>query len=188
MPAARPKRNSTPLADHKPSAAFSVLPSEPGAILQPDSPSMALAANLLGDMLRPSPFKPQNDSKHRASDGADHYPNRRGYPRTKLRVAVRIVRVAGRRVAKPATLFSANISSSGVFLRSPFSLETHTPVDLEIELVKRAGAFAGVQMMAVAHVVRRESDSRVGWHGLAFSFDDISFERQELLPPRAASL
>jgi hypothetical protein len=41
-----------------------------------------------------------------------------------------------------------------------------------------------VKMMTEAHVVRVEPAQRTGWHALAVTFDDITFQREEPLPSR----
>jgi hypothetical protein len=111
---------------------------------------------------------------------------RRAYARAKLGLPVRILRIAGRRVDEPDTLFTVNVSSCGALVRCPFKLGAETPVDLEIELIRHAGHYGRVQMLTVAHVVREESNAPEGWHGLAFDFDDITFERSEPAPAEFA--
>lgn len=111
---------------------------------------------------------------------------RRDYPRANLRLPLRIVRIAGRREAQPVPLQTANISSSGLFARCPFLVEPGTPVHLEVELVRRPDGRGTVRMITEAHVVRAKTDSRSGWHALAFSFDDITFERDEFPVPQFA--
>jgi hypothetical protein len=39
-------------------------------------------------------------------------------------------------------------------------------------------------MLTEAHVVRVDSALRPGWHLLAATFDDITFQREEPLPSR----
>jgi len=39
-------------------------------------------------------------------------------------------------------------------------------------------------MRTEAHIVRAEASSRPGWHSLAATFDDITFQREEPLPSR----
>jgi len=117
--------------------------------------------------------------------GMEHFPadespfpnERRSYPRANLRLPFRVVRVAGRREAQPAPLQTTNISSSGLIARCPFLVEPGTPVHLEVELVHRPAGRGSVRMITEAHVVRSKTDPRTGWHALAFSFDDITFER-----------
>jgi hypothetical protein len=109
---------------------------------------------------------------------------RRQYPRARLRLPLKVVRIAGRRESEPQVLYTANISSSGLYARCPFELNPGTPVDLEIELVRRMAGRGMVRMITQAHVVRLEPDGKNGWHSVAFTFDDITFQRDDILPPR----
>jgi len=108
---------------------------------------------------------------------------RRSYPRARLRLPLKFVRIAGRRESEPQALYTANISSSGLFARCPFNLEPGTPVALEVELVRRMAGRGTVRMITEAHVVRLEPADKQGWKSLAFAFDDITFQRDDLLPP-----
>ncbi len=109
---------------------------------------------------------------------------RRQYPRARLRLPLKVVRVAGRRESEPQVLYTANISSSGLYARCPHDLHPGTPVDLEIELVRRMAGRGNVRMITQAHVVRLEPDAKNGWNSVAFTFDDITFQRDDILPPR----
>ena len=109
---------------------------------------------------------------------------RRHYPRARLRLPLKVVRIAGRRESEPQVLYTANISSSGLYAKCPFELRPGTPVDLEVELVRRMAGRGNVRMITQAHVVRLEPDGKAGWHALAFTFDDITFQRDDILPPR----
>ncbi|HUK31176.1 MAG TPA: PilZ domain-containing protein [Candidatus Acidoferrum sp.] len=111
---------------------------------------------------------------------------RRSYPRARLRLPLKVIRIGGRREAEPQALFTANISSSGLYARCPFELIPGTPVNLEIELVRRMAGRGIVRMLTEAHVVRTDPDTKMGWHSVAFTFDDISFQRDDILPPRFA--
>jgi hypothetical protein len=111
---------------------------------------------------------------------------RRTYPRARLRLPLKVVRIAGRRESDSQALFTANISSSGLYARCPYELTPGTPVDLEIELVRRMAGRGLVRMLTQAHVVRIDADDKNGWHSVAFTFDDISFQRDDILPPRFA--
>lgn len=124
--------------------------------------------------------------EYRAANTLTLPAERRAYARAKLGLPLRILRIAGRRVEEPDTLFTVNVSSSGVLVRCPFHLDAETPVDLEIELIRHAARYGRVQMLTVAHVVRREGNVPEGWHGLAFDFDDITFERSEPAPAEFA--
>lgn len=111
---------------------------------------------------------------------------RRAYPRANLRLPVRITRIAGRRETQSASFQTIDISSSGLRARFPMIIEPGTPVNLEVELVSRPGGRGSVRLITEAHVVRVQSNGKSGWHALAFCFDDITFERDELMPPSFA--
>jgi hypothetical protein len=110
--------------------------------------------------------------------------DRRLYPRASLRLPLRLKRVAGQREVVPLTLLTRNISSSGVFFLCPRWIEPGTPVELEVALVDRPLGGGSVHMATVAHIVRVEPTDTPGWHGLAASFDDITFRRDDPLPQR----
>lgn len=114
--------------------------------------------------------------------GAVH--ERRLYPRAALRLPLRLKRVAGQREPAPVTLLTKNISSSGVYFLCPRWIEPGTPIELEVGLVERPLGKGSVRMTTAAHIVRVEPTDTPGWHGLAASFDDISFQRDEAIPPR----
>jgi hypothetical protein len=109
---------------------------------------------------------------------------RRGYTRAKLSLPLRLMRVAGQRSPNGRMLRTTNISSSGVLFLSPLRIEPGTPVEIEVCLVDRPFGRGSVRMVTEAHVVRAEMASRPGWHALAVSFDDITFQRDEPLPSR----
>ncbi len=114
--------------------------------------------------------------------GAVH--ERRAYPRAALRLPLRLKRVAGQREALDVSLLTKNISSSGVYFLCPFGIEPDTPIELEVALVERPLGRGSVRMSTAAHIVRAEPAETPGWQGLAASFDDITFERDEPIPPR----
>jgi hypothetical protein len=107
---------------------------------------------------------------------------RRAYTRAKLSLPLRLMRVAGQRSPNGRMLRTTNISSSGVLFLSPLLIEPGTPVEIEVCLVDRPFGRGSVRMVTEAHVVRAEIASRAGWHALAVSFDDITFQRDEPLP------
>ncbi len=109
---------------------------------------------------------------------------RRAYPRAALNLPLRLKRVAGQRELEPLTLVTKNISSSGVYFLCPRWIGPGTPVELEVGLVDRPVGRGSVRMSTAAHIVRVEHTDTPGWHGLAASFDDISFQRDEAVPPR----
>jgi hypothetical protein len=109
---------------------------------------------------------------------------RRGYARAKLSLPLRVKRIAGQKERLSELLRTANISSSGVLFQCPQRIEPGTPIELEVCLVDRPFGRGTVRMKTDAHVVRAEPSSRPGWHILAATFDDITFQREEPLPSR----
>ena len=81
---------------------------------------------------------------------------------------------------------TVDISSSGLRTICPFEIPVGTPVDLEVELVKRPAGHGSVRLLTKAQVVRALPDTTAGWHSLAFSFDEITFERDDLAFPHFA--
>jgi hypothetical protein len=107
---------------------------------------------------------------------------RRGAARAKLSLPIRVKRVAGQRERKAQTLRTMNISSSGVLFLSPHRIEPGTPIELEVRLVDRPFGRGNVKMMTEAHIVRADPAPREGWHALAATFDEITFQRDEPSP------
>jgi hypothetical protein len=92
-------------------------------------------------------------------------------------------RVGGQREPQPVSLLTKNISSSGVYFLCPRWIEPGTAIELEVGLVDRPLGRGSVRMTTAAHIVRVDPTDTPGWHGLAASFDDISFVRDEPIPP-----
>ena len=109
---------------------------------------------------------------------------RRAHTRAKLSLPLRLRRVAGQREHKQPPLRTTNISSSGVFFLCPQRVEPGTPIEIEVCLVDRPAGRGTVRMVTEAHIVRAEPTSSPGWHALAATFDDITFQRDEPLPSR----
>jgi hypothetical protein len=109
---------------------------------------------------------------------------RRSYARAKLSLPLRVKRIAGQREPMGEPLRTTNISSSGVLFLCPQRIEPGTPIEIEVCLVDRPFGRGTVRMRTEAHIVRAEPASRPGWHSLAATFDDITFQREEPLPSR----
>jgi PilZ domain len=109
---------------------------------------------------------------------------RRSYARAKLSLPLRLRRIAGQRERMGEPLRTTNISSSGVLFLCPLRIEPGTPIEIEVCLVDRPFGRGTVRMKTEAHIVRAEAASRPGWHSLAATFDDITFQREEPLPSR----
>jgi hypothetical protein len=107
---------------------------------------------------------------------------RRAYTRAKLSLPLLVKRIAGQREQKQQVLRTTNISSSGVLFLCPHRIEPGTPIELEVCLVDRPLGRGTVKMQTQAHVVRAEPASRAGWHALAASFDEITFQRDVQSP------
>ena len=103
--------------------------------------------------------------------------NRRTYPRLPLQFPVRLRKVGERDAGIAESLVTLNISSTGVCFLAPLRIEPKTPVELEIGLTDRPRGRERVRMHTTAHVVRVDSALRPGWHALAVTFDEITFER-----------
>nr|HEV7955210.1 PilZ domain-containing protein [Candidatus Acidoferrales bacterium] len=108
---------------------------------------------------------------------------RRVYARAHLQLPVRILRIEGRREMEFDQVMTIDISSSGLRTACPFAIPVGTPVQLEVELVTRPSGCGSVRLITEAQVVRVQPDSK-GWHTLAFNFEEISFERDEMAPPQ----
>lgn len=126
----------------------------------------------------PAPFK--RVPTHAVGFGSD----RRIHARAALNLPLRLRRVAGREEPAPVTLLTRNISSSGVYFLAPRRIEMGTAIELEVALVDRPLGHGSVRMCTAAHVVRVDTTQTAGWHGVAATFDDIAFDRDETLPPR----
>jgi hypothetical protein len=109
---------------------------------------------------------------------------RRSYARAKLSLPLRVRRIAGQRERLIEPLRTTNISSSGVLFLCPQRIEPGTPIEIEVCLVDRPFGRGTVRMRTEAHIVRAEPTARPGWHALAATFDDITFQREEPLPSR----
>ena len=82
----------------------------------------------------------------------------------------------------PISLVTQNISASGVYFLSPRHIEPGTSIAFEVGLLERPLGHGSVRMSTAAHVVRVDATGTPGWHGVAASFDDIEFRRDETLP------
>jgi len=107
---------------------------------------------------------------------------RRAYARASLTLTLSLKKVAGRPHTDPAALSTQDISSSGIFFLCPVRIEPGTPIEMEVVLVDRPAGQGSVRMRTLASVVRSENTDKPGWHGVAASFDDITFIRDEPLP------
>ena len=113
---------------------------------------------------------------------------RRGNPRAKLSLPLRLTRIGNAVEPYPVTLVTRNISSGGVYFLAPREIEPGTAIELEVALVDRPLGMGRVQLLTAAHVIRAEEVDIPGWRGYAASFDDIALHRDDKLPPRYHAL
>ncbi len=109
---------------------------------------------------------------------------RRRSPRAVLSLPLRLIRVEQIEESLSISLVAQNISSSGVYFLSPRKIEPGMAIELEVGLVDRPFGCGNVRMVTAAHAGRREPSGTPGWHGVAASFDDFDFQRDDHLPRR----
>jgi hypothetical protein len=112
------------------------------------------------------------------------HPEQREYPRATLNLPLRLRGVGGVPEEFPVTLVTRNISSTGVYFLSPRQLPVGTSIELEIVLVSKPLGLGNVVMATMAHVCRAEAAAMPGWYGIAASFDDVQFDRDDRIPSR----
>jgi hypothetical protein len=74
-----------------------------------------------------------------------------------------------------------------VYFLCPKPLEAGAPIELEIVLVSRPLGRGNVVMVTMAHVQRAEPAATPNWYGIAASFDDMEFDRDDGVPSRFLS-
>jgi hypothetical protein len=77
-----------------------------------------------------------------------------------------------------------DISSTGVYFLCPKALSAGAAVELEIVLVSRPLGHGNVVLATSAHVQRVEPAAMPGWYGIAASYDDVQFDRDDSVPSR----
>jgi hypothetical protein len=111
-------------------------------------------------------------------------PEHREYPRATLKLPLRLRAIDGLAEEFPITLVTRDISSTGVFFLSPRLLAMGSSVELEIVLVSRPMGCGNVVIATMAQVRRVEPAAMPKWFGIAASFDDLQFGRDDGLPDR----
>src|SRR5215469_4278226 len=105
-------------------------------------------------------------------------------PRASLKLPLKLRSVSGLLEQYPVTLVTRDISSSGVFFLCPRSLGVDTEIELDIVLVSRPLGYGNVVVSSKARVRRVEPANMPGWFGIAASFDDFAFDRDDHIPGR----
>ncbi len=103
-------------------------------------------------------------------------------PRASLKLPLKLRSVGGVMEEYPVTLVTRDISSSGVFFLCPKPLAPGTEIELDIVLVSRPLGYGNVVVSSKARVRRAEAANMPGWHGIAASFDDFAFDRDDQIP------
>jgi len=103
-------------------------------------------------------------------------------PRASLRLPLKLRSVEGVMEEFPITLVTRDISSSGVYFLCPKPLAAGTAIELDIVLVSRPLGYGNVVVSSKAHVRRAEAANMPGWYGIAASFDDFAFDRDDQIP------
>ena len=103
-------------------------------------------------------------------------------PRASLRLPLKLRSVSGVMEEFPVTLVTRDISSSGVFFLCPKSLAPGAEIEVDIVLVSRPLGYGNVVVSSKAHVRRIEAANMPGWYGIAASFDDFAFDRDDQIP------
>ena len=103
-------------------------------------------------------------------------------PRASLKLPLKLRSVEGAMEEFPVTLVTRDISSSGVYFLCPKPLAAGTAIELDIVLVSRPLGYGNVVVSSKAHVRRAEAANMPGWYGIAASFDDFAFDRDDQIP------
>ena len=163
-----------------------------------DSAAKAPLMTMAISSARPSPYlvprpilrssAPSLDAPRRFARVPTHavgvHPEQRKYPRAYLKLPLRLRSVNQIAEEFPVTLVTRNISSTGVYFLCPRQLASGAPVELEIVLISRPMGRGNVVLTTRAHVERIEPASVPGWYGIAASFDDVEFDRDDRVPYR----
>lgn len=112
------------------------------------------------------------------------HPEHREYPRATLNLPLKLSSVAGVPETFPITLVTRDISSTGVYFLCPRELPANAAIELQIVLVSRPMGQGNVVMASMAHVLRVDPAATPGWFGIAATFDDVQFDRDDCIPSR----
>jgi PilZ domain len=112
------------------------------------------------------------------------HPEHREYPRATLNLPLKLSSVAGVAEDFPITLVTRDISSTGVYFLCPRELAANAAIELQIVLVSRPMGQGNVVMVSLARVRRVQPAATPGWFGIAASFDDVQFDRDDCVPSR----
>ena len=112
------------------------------------------------------------------------HPEHREYPRATLKLPLRLRSVDNAAEEFPVTLVTRDISSTGVYFLCPRPLTIGASLEIEIVLVSKPMGHGNVVLATRAHVQRCEPAAMPGWYGIAATFDDVQFDRDDIVPAR----
>jgi hypothetical protein len=112
------------------------------------------------------------------------HPEHREYPRATLKLPLRLRSVNNIHEEFPVTLVTRDISSTGVYFLCPKALPIGASLEIDVVLVSKPMGYGNVVLATRAHVQRYETASMPGWYGIAASFDDVQFDRDDHVPSR----
>jgi len=112
------------------------------------------------------------------------HPEHREYPRATLQLPLKLQAVNGETESFPVSLVTRDISSTGVYFLCPKELREGSSIELQIVLVSRPMGQGNVVMACMAHVCRADAAATPGWYGVAASYDDVQFDRDDFVPSR----
>ena len=150
------------------------------SIPAPQAASPAPALRVMPLLRGPQPRRFVRVPTHAVGVHLEH----RECPRASLRLPLKLRSVGGVLEDYPVTLVTRDISSSGVFFLCPKPLSLETEIELDIVLVSRPLGYGNVVVSSKAHVKRVEPANMPGWFGIAVSFDDFAFDRDDNIPGR----
>lgn len=110
------------------------------------------------------------------------HPEHREYPRASLKLPLRLRCVNSVPENFPISLVTRNISSTGVYFLCPKHIAPGTPIELEVVLISRPMGRGNVVIASRATVRRIEPAAVPNWYGIAVSFDDVRFDRDDGVP------
>ena len=114
--------------------------------------------------------------------GVNH--EQREYPRATLKLPLRLRSVDSAAEEFPVTLVTRDISSTGVYFLCPKQITVGAMVELEVVLVSRPLGYGSVVIVTMARVSRIEAAAMPGWYGVAATFDEVHFDRDDRVPSR----
>ena len=103
-------------------------------------------------------------------------------PRAALRLPLKLRSVSGVQGRVSGYVGDSGHQFLRRFFLCPKMLTPGTEIELDIVLVSRPLGYGNVVVSTKARVQRTEAANMPGWHGIAVSFDDFAFDRDDQIP------